>query len=158
MAFNSGGQLSTQAQQDLLNFYLRAQAITAPTTCYVGLSTATPTAPDGTGLAEPTSGTGGYARVEIGGGVLVVGDFAAPTASGSGQVLTNAVAVAFAASSAAWSTGATALTWFSLWKTLTGTTASNFMGAGPLTPNTNIVNGAGVTISFAIGALSLTIT
>lgn len=160
MAFNAGGQLSATQEAAALNAIFRNTTFSLPATVYVALSTAAPTATDGTGLAEPTIGTGGYARVAVttgsGGGTGAV--FGAPAAGGtSGQAITNGSTVSFPASTAAWSTGSTPNTWFSLWLTSSGTTAANFVGAGPLQTG-QAVNASGITLSFASGQLTITLT
>lgn len=126
-------------------------------TLYFGLSTqAWSTSVTDANLlsGEPTS-TGSYARV-----VCPTSTTQWPNASGpvSGvDTIQNAIAQTFVTSTAAWSTGATALaSWFAGdASTLAG---GHVLWSGALTPATDIVNGIGVTMSFAINALKATVT
>lgn len=97
-------------------------------------------------LAGDTPGTecvgGGYARISS------AGKWAGPSAGS----VTNNAAVVFAASSGAWSSGA-AITHFGLFDALSG---GNAMYYGDLSDITKAVTGVGDTMSFAIGALTLT--
>lgn len=109
---------------------------------FIGLSSTTPTIAGV--FTEPTIGTGGYARIVTTG--------ASWNASASGAAA-NAAALAFPASSAAWTSGASALTHVCYFDSATLTGATNLVMFAPMTP-TVTVNAAGVTVNFAIGALS----
>lgn len=131
-----------------------AQAqFTGNATLYIGVSTnAFPTTDALLKSGEPTS-AGSYARI-----VVTNNATNFPVAAGSNPATSKLhVAFSFAASSAAWSTGATPLaSWFIAdAATLAG---GNVLWSGALNPATDIVNGAGVTLSFAIDALQFTLT
>lgn len=132
--------------------FCAGKAPTAPANWYTRLSTAQPQDAGG-GIAEPTS-TGGY---------LATADLtstnwtAAPDPSvDAAAVSANGVAITFPVSTAAWSTGATTLAfWFMSTGSSTSTTEANYIGRGNVT-NPVAVNTSGVTLSFAIAALSFT--
>ena len=115
---------------------------------YLGFTTATP-GTSGSFTNEPTS-TGGYARLAI--GATGTTKFAAATA----QVITNSNgALTVATSSAAWSTGATALTyWFISTSGTIGAGTMLFYGA---LGSSITVNAANLAPSFATSQLSLTL-
>ena len=115
---------------------------TAPT-LYIGLYTGDPT-DAGTQTSEPTIGSGGYARKQT-----AAADW---NASSGGTSVSNANALAFPESTAAWSTGATPVAYFAL---LDAATAGNMIASGALTTS-RTVNAAGVTLSFAASALTAT--
>lgn len=134
----------------------KTPVFTPVTAFFIGLSTALP-ADDFTGLAEPTLGTGAYARsTSIN---TAAGWTTSPTpANDAAAVGANAVVASFPASSAAWSTTTTPLTHFFVSTSASSTTASAQISRGALTPSTTTVNAAGITLSFAIGALTLNLT
>jgi len=109
---------------------------------FIGLSSTTPTIAGA--FTEPTIGTGGYARIATTG--------ASWNAAAAG-VAANAAALSFPASSAAWSSGASALTHLCYFDNATATGAANLVMFAPLTPSVT-VNAAGITVNFAIGAIS----
>ncbi len=122
-------------------------------TLYVGLTTqAVAGATQANVLSgEPTS-TGSYARVVLPNNLIT---WNAATAA-QPSVTTNLAAITFAASSAAWSTGATNLiqVFIADASTLAG---GNVLAYGALgTPQA--VNASGITLSFATTALSVTLT
>ena len=133
---------------------------------YIGLSTAAGTASQASLLSgEPTS-VGAYQRIgytgsTTGGVASIYGipnnqvNFPEPTAA-SPSVLTSGAAFAFAASSAAWSTTSTNLTamFFADALTLAG---GNIVAAGALT-TPQAVNAAGITLSFASTAITISLT
>jgi hypothetical protein len=116
----------------------------APTTWFLALSTTDPL-DDASGLGEP-SATGGYARKAI--------TWAVP-AAGANDASVPAVSVTtaqtFGPSSAAYSTGATAL---SFWAIFDAVTAGNFLARGALSVP-QAVNAAGVTITVPAGNITL---
>lgn len=122
-------------------------------TLYIGVSTAAfPTTDALLKSGEPTS-AGSYARI-----VVTNNNTNFPAASGSNPATSKLhIAFAFAASSAAWSTGGTPIaSWFiSDSPTLA---SGNILWSGACVPATDIVNGIGVTFSFAIDALTFTLT
>lgn len=122
-------------------------------TMYIGLTTqAVAGSTQANVLAgEPTS-TGSYARIVV---PNTIANWPLPTAA-SPSVLTAGGPFSFAASSAAWSTGATNLIqmFISDAPTLAG---GNVLAYGALgTPQA--VNAAGITLSFAASAITITLT
>lgn len=119
---------------------------------YIGLSTASGTASQASLLAgEPTS-TGSYARIAIPNNQA---SFPIATAA-SPSVLTAGGPFSFAQSTAGWSTGATNLTsmFIADASTLDG---GNILAAGAL-GTAQAVNAAGITLSFASGAITIQLT
>ena len=121
-------------------------------TLYIGLSTAAYTSSQATILSgEPTS-TGSYGRI-----VVLNNRANWPTATAaSPSVLTAGGPFSFAASSAAWSTGSTNLVTMFIAdaSTLAG---GNILAAGAL-GTAQAVNASGITLSFASGAITITLT
>lgn len=115
---------------------------------YLGLTTATPT---GTGsfTNEPTS-TGSYARIAI--GATGTTKCAAATAL---VITNNNAALTMATSSAAWSTGATNLTYWFI--ATSGTIGAGTMLYYGLLGSAISVNAANLAPSFATSQLSLTL-
>jgi len=112
-------------------------------TVYIGLKTANPT-DDNSGGTEPTIPTGGYARI-----VSPATDWEEAAAG----AIQNDEILAFAESTAAWSTGATPLTHFIV---MDAAVAGNMLAHGELTtPRT--VNAAGVLLRFPVGELDVTL-
>lgn len=131
--------------------FCAGKAPTAPTNWYTRLSTANP-ADDGSGIAEPTS-TGGYTNAAD---LTSTNWTAAPNPSNdAAAVSANGAAISFPVSTAAWSTGATTLAFWFMSLSTTSTTEANYIGRGSVT-NPVAVNTSGVTLSFAIAALSFT--
>lgn len=127
-------------------------------TLYLAVSTATwsATVTDATLKAgEPTS-TGSYARLAILNNPTNWPLATANTPSTGISQVQNGVAQTMATSTAAWSTGTTPLAsmFFSDASTLGG---GNVLWSGALAPATDIVNGTGVTFSFAINSLKQTL-
>lgn len=123
----------------------------SPTNWFPRLSTANP-ADDASGIAEPTA-TGGYTNAPD---VTSANWTAAPNPSNdAAAVSANAAAITFPVSTAAWSTGATTLAFWFMSMSATSTTEANYIGRGSVT-NPVAVNTSGVTLSFAIAALSFT--
>lgn len=127
-------------------------------TVYIGLSTAAATASQAAILAaEPVIGTGGYARIAV---LNNPTNFPAASAA-SPSVLTCGGPFSFPASTAAWSTGATAVATMFMCTNATGTAigTSNFqlLLAGAL-GTSQAVNTTGITLSFAASAITVSIT
>lgn len=102
---------------------------------------------------EPTS-TGSYARLAVLNNPL---NWPLATGPSSGiSTIKNNVAQSMATSTAAWSTTTTPLAslFFADASTLAG---GNIIWSGALSPATDVVNGTGVTFSFAINALQNTL-
>lgn len=135
--------------------YIRASVTTsALSTIYAGFSTAAP-GDDASTIAEPTIGTGGYARAQLGTGGVAWTAVATPTA-GSPARLLNSGTVTWGPSSAAWSTTTSPLTHIAYWTASSGVTEATFVGFGAVsTPP--IVNAAGITITAAASALEINI-
>lgn len=116
---------------------------TAQTASHVGLSTANP-GDDGQSNAEPTS-TGSYARQSITWETVTAGsNDAAVNALNNGAISWT--------STAAFSTGATALTHVSIWNSSSATAEANFIGRAAVAVG-QAVNAAGITLTIADNAL-----
>ena len=138
--------LTTVEQNAYLNARYTGGASISNTALYIGLSTASPGSA-GSMTNEPTS-TGGYARVSVGAtGTTIFG-------SATTGVLTNSnAAITFPSSTAAWSTGATPLTyWFIADSQTIG--AGTVKSYGQLTA-ANTVNSATLSPSFLVSQLTL---
>jgi hypothetical protein len=122
-------------------------------TYYIGLSTQATSGATQSNLlsGEPTS-TGSYARVVV---PNTQANFPIATAA-TPSVLTAGGPFSFAASTAAWSTGATNLQtmFFADASTLAG---GNIIAWGPL-GTAQAVNASGITLSFASAAITITLT
>lgn len=145
---------TAQASQYLENMTLgaifRAGTFTDPVAIYYGLSTTAPNDNTGAGLSEPTIGTNGYARAQLNG---ATGNYAAPSASGTGQGTSNSAAITWPTSTGAWSAGST-LTWgFAA----DASSAGNYLMFWPLTTG-QTVGSSGITVSYPIGNLTPTAT
>jgi hypothetical protein len=127
-------------------------AFTGNASVYIGVSTATSPANDAALKSGEPSATGAYARITVTNNAT---NFPAATGSAPSSKSMN-VSFSFPVSTLAWSTGASALASFFIADASTNG-AGNILWSGPLTPATDIVNGAGVTFSFAIGALTFTL-
>ena len=136
------GSFGNYAENKVLDHIVGKTSFTMPT-AYIGLKTADPT-DDNSGGTEPTITTGGYARIVTAG---------ANWDAASGGATANAAALAFAESTAAWSTGATALTHFIIMDAASG---GNMLAHGSLT-TARTVDAAGITLEFAIGELDITL-
>ncbi len=127
--------LTTYAQQKLLDHLVGKTSFTMPST-WVGLFTATPS--DAGGGTECTGGS--YARKSTAG---------TDWTAASGTTTSNAVAITFVTPTGSW--GGTA-THFGLFD---AATVGNLLGWAALTTPQAI--GTGNTVSFAIGALVITL-
>jgi hypothetical protein len=130
-------------------------AWTGVATVYCGVSTSTysVTLLDATIIAAEPSSTGSYARIVITNNST---NFPASTTSTATGTKKLHVAFSFTTSTAAWSTGATALASF-FFSSVTTLATGPVMYMGALSPATDIVNGTGVTFTFAIDALQMTL-
>lgn len=135
------GTLGTYAKNKVLELLVGKTAFATPT-AYVGVKTADPT-DDNSGGTEPTIGTGGYARIQTAG---------ANWGTAATGAITNAAALSFPISTAAWSTAATNLTHFII---MDAATAGNLIGHADLT-TPRAVNAADIILRFAIGDLDWT--
>jgi hypothetical protein len=130
-------------------------AWTGVATMYCGVSTSTysTTLLDATIIAaEPTS-AGSYARIVVTNNST---NFPASTTSTATGTKKLHIAFSFVTSTAAWSTGATALASF-FWSSVSTLATGPVVWMGALTPATDVVNGTGVTFTFAIDALQMTL-
>lgn len=102
---------------------------------------------------EPTIGTGNYGAASdmTSGGWTAAPDPSVDTAA----VSANASAITFPTSSAAWTTTTSTLGFWWMSLSATSKTEANYIGRGSVT-NPVAVNTSGVTLSFAIAALSFT--
>jgi hypothetical protein len=138
----------------LLGQIFGATAWTAPATLFIGVSTqawSTSVTDANLKTGEPTS-AGSYARISVTNNTT---NF--PAATGSNPATSKLhISFSFTTSTAAWSSGATALqsVFLADASTLAG---GNIIWSGALTPATDIVNGTGVTFTFAIDALQMTL-
>jgi hypothetical protein len=133
-----------------------AGPILLPNTLYIGVSTnAFPTTDALLKSGEPTS-AGSYARIVVPNSGGASGNFPAPTGSNPATSKLH-ISFSFPVSTAAWSTGASALQsfFYADAPTLAG---GNVLWSGALSPATDVVNGSGVTFSFAIDAIQATLT
>lgn len=126
--------LTTYAQQKVLEHIVGKTAFTMPTV-YVALFTAAPS--DAGGGTEATGGS--YARKVTAG---------ADWAAASGTSIANAAAITFVTPTASWGT----ITHFALMDALT---VGNMLGWAALTSSQAV--GTGNTVSFAIGALTVSL-
>jgi hypothetical protein len=155
--------LTNLGDQDLIQYLLSGTTFTLPPTWYIGLSITAPTQFPGTAapywnFTEPVIGTGGYARIAETNNTtnfIVTGSEPSATA-GTGFTIQNGTAFSFPASTAAWSTGATACGYFGLMDTsatVLNNSSSHLILFGTCSP-TVTVNQTGVTVSFASGGLT----
>ncbi len=130
-----------------------AQSVfTGNATLFIGVSTqALPATDANVLLGEPTA-TGNYSRISVTNNTT---NFPASTGASPGTKKLH-VSFSFPASNAAWSSGATVLVTFFISDAST-LGAGNVLWAGPLVPATDIVNGTGITFTFAIDALQMTL-
>lgn len=136
--------------------YIRANVTTnGLSTIYVGFSTASP-GDDASTIAEPTIGTGSYARAQLGTGGVAWSAVATPAAGSPARLLNSATVTWGPSSGSGWSTGTSPLTHLAYWTASTGVTESTFVGFGAVsTPP--IVNAAGITLTAAASALEINI-
>ena len=131
----------------VLNGTLRNTGIFAQAgSVYVGLKTADPT-DDGSGGTEPTISTNAYARVAVS---RATGSWDAPSASSGAMRTANTAAITFPTSTGAWASSAP-LTHFEI---RDASTAGNLLYSGAL-GTSRTVDATGITVSFAIGALTI---
>jgi hypothetical protein len=139
------GFLTTSAINSILNAYLTGGTLTNAA-LYMGLSTSDP-GKAGSMTGEPSS-TGSYGRVSVGAtGTTIF------SAASSGQITNANGAITFPTSSAAWSTGATALAYWFI-------ATSQTIGSGTVLMYGQLdfsvtVNAANLAPSFATSQLTL---
>lgn len=136
------------------------KSVTFPTTFFCGLATSDPgvgsatftNIASGSAAGEPAAATGGYQRQEVDIADLFSGT---PTLANPsvGATLANDAEVTFGASSAAYSTGATALTHGFI--AASGTEQTNDVILSWELPTSITVNAANITPRFAIGSIVL---
>jgi hypothetical protein len=116
------------------------------TTPFASLSTANPN-DDGQSNAEPTA-TNGYAAQAI--------SWTAPPlpTNDAAAIAANSAAISWTSSGGAFSTGATNLTHVGIWNHVTTRTEAAFLGRAAIAVP-QAVNAAGITLTIAIGALSM---
>jgi hypothetical protein len=153
LAVTAGDCIFTQGSSSAGGATTNAGPMWAINTYYIGLSTQTTSGATQSNLlsGEPTS-TGSYARIVV---PNTQANF--PNASAaSPSVLTCGGPFSFAASTAAWSSGATNLAtmFFADASTLGG---GNIIAWGPL-GTAQAVNASGITLSFASSAITITLT
>jgi len=147
--------MSDYWENKAIDFLLRGQAYTPPTTIYFGLST-TACSDSSTGTEVSTSGTG-YARVGVTSnmtnwaGTQSAGSTTAST--GTGGQTSNNVAVTFGAPTADWHSGGNQVGWFFA---SDAPTAGNILFCAALSSGKNVSSGDAAP-SFAIGAMTFTI-
>lgn len=145
--------LSNFLQNKLIDWFLRAQTYTPPATVYIALATTNATAASTTACGTEVSG-GSYARVAV---TSSLANWAGTQSAGSttassgtsGQTSNNA-AITFPAPTANWGT----VTGFCI---MDAATVGNMLIFAPLTTSKTVNNGDAAP-SFAIGALTYTIT
>jgi hypothetical protein len=140
--------LSDYTENKVIDLLVRGQAFTAPATVYVGLST--------TACSDSATGTevsgGNYSRASITSstanwaGTQSAGSTTA--SSGTGGATSNNAAVTFATPSAGWGT-------VTHWFLIDASSSGNILVCTSLTASKTI--NSGDTVSFAIGALTLTL-
>jgi hypothetical protein len=142
--------LSITLRQAQMDYIFQGATPTQPSTIAVGLKTADPSDDNSTGT-EPSS-TGSYARVTFSAGTTNWN--AATSTAGSASTVTNKIACTFPASTAAWSTTSTALSFAILMSSAT-LGSGTFYGRASLTAS-QTVNASGITLSFAATQFSWT--
>lgn len=140
--------ISLALRASMMDWVFQGATPTQPSAGFIGLKTTDPGDANGSGT-EPTAGTGNYGRVTATPGTTF---WKACTTGADPATVTNKVALSFAASSAAWSTGATTLGFFIF---MSASTAGTFYGRGQNT-TPQAVNAASITLSYAIDAMSWT--
>jgi hypothetical protein len=125
----------------ILDYVFGKQTLTQPTTLYLGVATGVDE--DGTVHGEPTIGVNGYARVAI-----TNNNTNFPNATGGSKA--NGAVFTFPAATGSWGT----VEVFFLSDSATSAT-TNTLGYGDLTVHKTV--GDGDTLSFAIGALTITL-
>lgn len=142
------GGFGNTFKKTLSDGIFRAQSFTMPASIYVSLHTASPGDDGQTANEVSTSGTA-YARQLITSGS---GTWAAATTANP-SVLSNANAVTYATATGS---GFGTVSHFGLWRTVSGTTAADFIGAAALTASQAVA--AGNTASFAASAITHSFT
>lgn len=152
--------LGRRMRVEMLKYVANLTPAASPTNIFVGFSTASP-GDDAATVAEPTIGTGGYTRAQMGSGGVAWTAVATP-AAGSPARLLNSASVTWggttqgSASTAAWSSGTTPLSFLCYWTASTGVTEATFVAFGAVSTPPQ-VNAAGVTLTAAASALEINI-
>jgi hypothetical protein len=135
---------TTYAADLIVNNLFGGATYTAPATIYIGLSSTLPTVAGGN-ITEPTIGTNGYARAAVTNNTT---NF--PTTSTNNK--SNGAAITFPTSTGSWLSSAS-LGYLVFYDAATG---GNVLGYAALN-NPQVVASSGATLSFAAGALTITI-
>lgn len=136
---------SDYLEEGILNYTLRGQSLTQPTTIYVALFTADPTDANTTANEVDDSA---YARQDAADGGAIATGWTAPSVSGSGHVSSNANALEFPPIA----DGSITVTHFGLYDASTG---GNLLYHGEFdTSRTLQVDDV---VSVAVGALTITL-
>jgi len=130
---------SDYLENKVLDHVFRNTAYSAATTIYIALFTSAQNDAGSSGTEISTSGTG-YARASV--------SPATGFSSASGGSLLNSGTISFTTASASWGT----ITHFGIYDALT---AGNLLAHGQLTTSKTV--GSGDTVSFAAGALQITL-
>lgn len=138
-------------RSNTLNWILRGATVPGRVaTYYISLHSADPGEDGGAGANEVSGNA--YARQTITSST----GWTTPSAA-TPYAISNAAVITFpTATPSAWASGA-ALTYFGVWTSLSGTATTDFVGRGPL-QGAGVIVLSGQTASFAIGAISLSIT
>ena len=129
--------------QQLTRLLFSNTTYTIPATWYFALSTTTPVQGASPNFTEPSGN--GYARVAVTNNTTNFTPIASPPASG--YTMQNNQPVTFPSATGSWGT----ITYFGLYD---ASTSGNLVGFGALTSSQAI--SAGITPSFAVGALTIT--
>jgi hypothetical protein len=135
---------TTYTDDNIVNALYGGVALAVPATLYVGLSSTQPTVAGGN-ITEPIIGTNGYTRVAVTNNTT---NF--PTTSSDAK--SNGTAITFPNSTGAWLSGV-ALGYFCIYDASSG---GNLLAYAALN-SPQAVAGSGSTISFAAGAMTITI-
>lgn len=135
------GSINDATELKILDHLVGKTTWTLPSTVYIALFTTAVT--DAGGGTECTGGS--YARKLTAGSDWVA-------AAGAGAASSNATVITFVTPTGSWGTA----THFALMASVSGVTAADYLGWSDLTTPQAI--GTGNTVSFAIGALALTLT
>jgi len=132
------GRLSDDVMDDFLGAYFGTGLLNVPSTYYIGLSQTQPT---NTGTSETPPLGDGYARATYANG--------AAAWNGTGRTRTNANPITFPTATGNWGD----LGFFTIWRSLTGTAPTDFIGWGQLDTPATVVGGG--TLDFPPNALTI---
>ena len=139
--------VSTYLETAVLNWMFKKTAMpTVPATLYYALHSADP---GDTGASELTS-TGSYARAALATDTNASThvNYNAQVVSGTAQMVSNLLNIAFPPATAAWN-GGSAILWFSIWD---ASTAGNCLYSGPIAGGSGVTVNNGTTLTFTGGA------